>query len=174
MIEIDYFLFGIVALSLVAVFGIWSFNRREIAIKRLEEDRKDARQDIAKEQTKQLKQMQYQHELDLQRLELQIQSGQDGMADLVKSVLPIFLNKQNVVSESVSETEETAGGITQGLISAESDVSEACSSSDSEEQIVRECLTENNAAPVTEFRRFVDSEAGDAFFQKYKNVLLKK
>lgn len=172
MIEIDYFLFGIVVFGVVSLFAVWSFNRREIAIKRLEEDRKDARQDIAKEQMKQLKQMQYQHELDLQRLELQIQSGQGDMTELFKVVLPILLNRQNAVSESVSESEETAGRITQVSDSAESDVSEAVSSSENEEQKeVRELV--KDAEPVTDFRRFVDSAAGDAFFHRYKGLLNK-
>ena len=169
MFDIDYFLYGVFVAGLVAVYGIWSFNQREITIRRLEEDRKDARQDIAKEQMKQMKQMQYQHELDLQKLELQIQNGQDGMAELVKSVLPLVLNKRNAVSENVSEVEE----LTAGSKPVPSLSSEAVSSTkeDEEQKELREYV--EDAEPVTDFRRFVDSEAGDAFFHRYQKLLNK-
>ena len=76
----------------VSVLAVFLARKTVLDWKKMEEDRKDLRQDAAKQNQLVLKQLQNQHEIDMLRIESAAQNGGADLMTLVQTVLPILLN----------------------------------------------------------------------------------
>lgn len=170
---IDYivlFLFFVV--SLVAVFLA---RKTVLDYKKIEEDRKDMRQDAAKQNQMILKQMQNQHEIDMLRIESAAQNGGADMMTLLQTVLPILLNnKSDNIQMSESEPTPTSTN-PETREETESAKAESVESENegNEKAEVRDKTPESGESPKTAMRQWVDSPESDVFFEKYKYLLKK-
>ena len=179
---IDYiilFLFFVV--SLVAVFLA---RKTVLDYKKIEEDRKDLRQDAAKQNQMILKQMQNQHEIDMMRIEAAAQNGGADMMTLLQTVLPILLNNKND-NIQMSESEPTPTPTLKSETEAEDGESETdVKENDSEKtgqftsnsppepgKSVSDSAPDAENRPKTLMRQWVDSPDSDRFFLKYKHLM---
>ena len=90
----------------VSVLAVFLARKTVLDWKKMEEDRKDLRQDAAKQNQLVLKQLQNQHEIDMLRIESAAQNGGADLMTLMQTVLPILLNNKND-NIQMSESEPT-------------------------------------------------------------------